>query len=315
MSVDAASAPLVSILIPCFNAEGFLAETLESALSQTWPNLEIIVVDDGSIDRSAEIVESYADRGVRLIRQANAGVSAARNRAFSASTGDFIQHLDADDLLDPDKIERQMVCLGSATDCVCTSEAGLFTHRAQDAVFEPLATWRDFEPLDWLARTIAPCMIVPIIWLVPRPLALSIDPWNEAIVTWNDREYFTRLVLAARRVLHCSGARCRYRVGNPRSLSQQMEWTTIFDAIALCETHVLTREDSERMRQVFAIDWQSFAHRCFPHDRQLAERALDRARALHPITLQPGGGPRFRLASRLIGWRAARQLQVLAGGR
>src|SRR2546427_2427416 len=99
---------LVSILIPVYNAEAFVAETIDSALNQTWPDKEIIVVDDGSSDNSREILKSFEPAGVRLVEQENRGASAARNRAFSEAQGEFIQYLDADDLLDENKIGRQI---------------------------------------------------------------------------------------------------------------------------------------------------------------------------------------------------------------
>src|SRR6266850_864483 len=98
---------LVSILIPVYNAEAFVAEAIQSALDQTWPAKEIIAVDDGSTDRSAEVLKSFAPR-IRTIEQENRGASAARNRALSEAQGEFIQFLDADDLLAPDKIEIQI---------------------------------------------------------------------------------------------------------------------------------------------------------------------------------------------------------------
>ena len=94
--------PKVSVLIPCFNAERFIGETLESVFHQTWPKIEVIVVDDGSCDESVIEVQRFA--GVRLIRQDHIGAAAARNRAYAESTGAFIQILDADDLIAPDKI-------------------------------------------------------------------------------------------------------------------------------------------------------------------------------------------------------------------
>src|ERR1700730_4427709 len=102
------SLPLVSVLIPCFSSEKFIAETLESVLNQTWPYIEVIVVDDGSQDSSAQEVERFAARGVRLLRQASRGAGAARNTALRASQGAFIQFLDADDLISPTKIETQL---------------------------------------------------------------------------------------------------------------------------------------------------------------------------------------------------------------
>ena len=307
--------PLVSILIPCFNAERWIAETLDSAVGQTWPNLEIIVVDDGSTDRSADIVESYADRGVRLIRQANRGSTAARNRAFTASTGDFIQFLDHDDVIDPDKIAIQMARLADEPLAVANCEAGCFTDLPERTRFEPLSTWKDLEPHEFLCRTFQPCEIVTAQWLIPRRIAEAAGPWDEALGVFDDREYFTRIVLAAKSVLFCAGARCRFRTGNPGSLSQRRDWTSRFTAIELCQRRLLVRFQDEAIRRCLAIDWQTLAHDCFPHDRAMAEQALGRARALHSITVRPDGGPRFRLTRNLLGWRMARRLQVMAGRR
>lgn len=109
--------PLVSVVIPAHNAEKFLAETLRSARAQTYPNLEIVVVDDGSTDGTAAIVERHArdDSRIRLIRQANAGVARARNCAIEEARGEFIAPLDADDLWHPDNIAMQVAALQAAS--------------------------------------------------------------------------------------------------------------------------------------------------------------------------------------------------------
>jgi len=103
--------PLVSILIPAYNAEQWAAETLTSALAQTWRPLEIIVVNDGSTDGTMNVLRCFEAAGVRVICQRNQGAAAARNRAFAESRGDYVQWLDADDLLAPEKIARQMAVL------------------------------------------------------------------------------------------------------------------------------------------------------------------------------------------------------------
>ena len=110
---DAADQLLVSVVVPTFNNASTIGATLDSARSQTWRALEIIVVDDGCTDRTPEIVACHAlaDARVRLVRQANSGVAAARNRGVAESTGDFIAFLDGDDLWRGAKIERQMQAL------------------------------------------------------------------------------------------------------------------------------------------------------------------------------------------------------------
>ncbi len=99
--------PLVSVIIPCFNAAHFIRDAIQSALTQTHPAVEILVVDDGSTDNSLEIVRSFGPR-VRCDSVTHAGATAARNRGLRAAAGEWIQFLDADDLLMPEKIERQL---------------------------------------------------------------------------------------------------------------------------------------------------------------------------------------------------------------
>jgi glycosyltransferase involved in cell wall biosynthesis len=110
-----AEVPKISVVIPCFNAEKYIDGTLRSVVSQDWPNLEIIVVDDGSSDRSADLVAaSFPD--VRLIRQSNAGVAAARNNGISNATGEWIGFVDADDYWLPGKLRLQYEMLAGNPD-------------------------------------------------------------------------------------------------------------------------------------------------------------------------------------------------------
>jgi glycosyltransferase involved in cell wall biosynthesis len=102
--------PLVSIVVPVCNGESSIGQALDSALGQTYRNLEIIVVDDGSRDRTSEVVDGFSRRDgrVRLVAQPNRGVAAARNRALAETSGELVAPLDADDLWDPSKIARQV---------------------------------------------------------------------------------------------------------------------------------------------------------------------------------------------------------------
>jgi glycosyltransferase involved in cell wall biosynthesis len=103
------SLPLVSVIVPAFNAATTLAEALGSALAQTYKNIEILVVDDGSTDATAAIAREFAaaDGRVSLVRRSNGGIAAARNSGIAVSKGAYIAPLDADDLWHPTKIEKQ----------------------------------------------------------------------------------------------------------------------------------------------------------------------------------------------------------------
>jgi glycosyltransferase involved in cell wall biosynthesis len=107
--------PVVSIAIPCFNSARWLGQAIESALAQTWPEKEVIVVDDGSTDGSADVARQFGDR-IQLIVTENRGGNRARNSAWQAARGEWVQFLDADDYLEPEKIARQLAEGGSAAD-------------------------------------------------------------------------------------------------------------------------------------------------------------------------------------------------------
>ena len=104
---------LATIVIPCFNGSSTLREAIDSALAQTYPTFEVLVVDDGSTDHSADIVRSYGDRRLRLVQQDNGGLNSARNTGIREARADFIGLLDADDIWKPTKLAKQMAHLNS----------------------------------------------------------------------------------------------------------------------------------------------------------------------------------------------------------
>src|SRR5262249_3773271 len=161
------------------------------ALRQTWREIEVIVVDDGSTDSSVYEIERFKT-GVQLIRQGNGGAGAARNRAYRASSGRFIQFLDADDLIDPKKIERQMERIIDRPRCVASAEWGRFRSSADETQFKPEPVWRDLKSLDWLvlSRADGLGMLFPALWLVPRTIADAAGRWDETLSLGDDGEYF-----------------------------------------------------------------------------------------------------------------------------
>ena len=313
-----AMTPRVTVLIPCYNAAPYIAETLDSVFAQSWPNLEVIVVDDGSNDGSAAVVERFVDRGLTYIRQDNRGQTVALNTGLSHVTGEFVQYLDADDLIDRDKISHQMARIEDFPGSIASSRWGRFYDNPSETHFEYEDVYCDLLPLDWLAtsRYLGLGMMFPAIWLIPMSIVRAVGPWREDLTLNNDAEYFTRVILAADRVLFCPDALCRYRSGLTRSLSGQRtrsHWHSQSAVLDLCEARVRNREDSPRIRRGFALSWQHLAHACYPYDPATAEYALGRANALDSVKIRPSGGKRFDVLSRLIGWRAARRLQVACG--
>jgi glycosyltransferase involved in cell wall biosynthesis len=139
---------LVSILVPAYNSERWLAATLQSALDQTWPQVEIIVVDDGSRDGTLAVARTFERRNVKVVTQPNQGAPAARNHALTLAQGTYIQWLDADDLLHPNKISAQMQVAAQCAHrrLLLSGRHGLFYFRPERATFTPTTLWADLTP-------------------------------------------------------------------------------------------------------------------------------------------------------------------------
>jgi glycosyltransferase involved in cell wall biosynthesis len=310
--------PLVSVCIPCFNAERYVEATLESVFRQTYPAIEVVVVDDGSTDRSLDRLNRFSRPNLKIVSQVNVGQSGALNTCLAHASGEFVQYLDADDLIAPHKIMLQVERLAGRFNCVASAEWGRFRIDPAETIFAAEPVWCDLNPLDWLARSRSKGlgMMYPALWLIPRKLVNVAGPWCTEFTMDNEAEYFTRVLLKADRVLFCEGARTYYRSGIRGSVSGQKSpqaWESQFKVLDMCEGRVLERENSDRMRRGFSLAWQTVAHASYPYAPKVAERALARAESLHPIRIRPDGGRAFKVASRLVGWRLARRMQVMSG--
>lgn len=214
--------PLVSILIPAYNAEKWIADTLRSALAQTWPHREIIVVDDGSTDATLTVARQFEADGVRVVTKKNEGAAATRNAAYQLSKGDYIQWLDADDLLSPDKIARQVEVAVAAGNTRLLLSCGWisFLYRYYRAKSRPTALWCDLSPAEWLFRKMSRNLhMQTATWLVSRELTETAGPWNTSLLGDDDGEYFCRVLLASEGVRFVSDAKVYYRVAGVGSLS------------------------------------------------------------------------------------------------
>ena len=116
---------LVSIIIPCYNAENYIKKTIDSVLCQTYQNFEVIIVNDGSTDYSSKIIKTVKDGRIHLVEQKNKGVSRSRNNGIYLAKGEFIVFLDADDLLDPSFIEKRVFRLSKSAAIACASSVVL----------------------------------------------------------------------------------------------------------------------------------------------------------------------------------------------
>ncbi|MDX2215597.1 MAG: glycosyltransferase family A protein [Oculatellaceae cyanobacterium bins.114] len=316
--------PLVSILIPCYNAERWLVTTLKSALNQTWQNLEVIVVDDGSCDRSLEIVHSFVSTKVQVIQQANQGASSARNRALEIAQGEWIQYLDADDLLSPDKIEAQLQLLQqhpAKTVSLCST---VHFWDGEDPQQGKRETGGRFfadskHPVEWLVQLLGGdgqgAMVHPAAWLIPRSVSEAVGFWDASLSLDDDGEYFARIVLNSTGLCY-SPIGCTYyrKYRNAQSLSGSNSLThqsSALRAIDLKACHLFQHTRSLQARRAIARCYMELAVQAYPTHLTIVEAALSHIKSLGvKPNLPAAGGWRAKLLRSLFGWKVAKRLSL-----
>ncbi len=118
--------PKVSIIIPAYNAEKWISEALQSVINQTWENIEIIVVNDGSTDATEKVIQSFKDGRIKYFFQANKGQCVASNAGLSKATGDYIKFFDADDIMNSEHVEAQLKKLNGSKTSIASCAWGRF---------------------------------------------------------------------------------------------------------------------------------------------------------------------------------------------
>jgi len=309
--------PLVSILIPAYNASEYITEALKSAVNQTWPNKEIIVVDDGSRDDTRAIVDRFEKDGVRVLTQANQGAAAARNKALSLSRGDYIQWLDADDLLSPNKVAAQMEALDRYPRgrTVMSSPWGRFFHRPSRAAFVPTPLWADLTPVEWLTRKMEHNVYMQTAtWLVPRQVTEAAGLWDTQLLGDDDGEYFARVLLAADQVCFVPEGKVFYRaVTNSLSYighsNKKMEAQV--RSMRLNIDYVRSLEDSVRVRRACVQYLQTWLVNFYPERLDLVEQMTGLARELGGELTPPGFSWKYAGLAAACGPGVAKRARIL----
>jgi len=304
---------LVSIIISAWNAEQYIGQTLESLLNQTWPHLEIIVVNDGSTDNTLQVAQSFAARGVKTISQNNKGQDAALNLGYKHSTGDYIKFMDSDDLLNPRMIELQMQTLNGSQEYIAYGEwARFYNDKPELADFTPLDYWRDMHPLDFLTARREGVMLQCGIMLVPRPIIEKAGLWDERLILFNDTEFFTRALLCSKGIKFSQGARLYYRSAISSSITAgrtRKFYESTFLATGLIAKHMLAFEDSVRVRNLISNTYLTQYYKMYPHFPDLLKEHEKQISLYGEGTIQPDGGKVFKLLKAIAGWKIAKRIQ------
>ena len=310
--------PLVSILIPAYNAEKWIVDTLRSAVAQTWEPKEIIVVDDGSTDRTLAVARQFESEQVRVVASEHRGAAATRNMALSLCKGEYIQYLDADDLLAPDKISRQIAALGEGASkrTLLSGSWGEFVYRYYRSKFVPTALWCDLRPVDWLIFKMKfGVFMQTATWLVSRDLADATGPWDTRLLGDDDGEYFCRVLLASEGVRFVPEAKVYYRKSGVSSLSyiglSDMKMEAQMCSIRLHIRYLHSLEESSRVQEACVMYLQNWLPFFYPNRPDLLKQAEEMAASLGGRLYLPKLSWKARLVSLLVGQRQVKKARTL----
>jgi glycosyltransferase involved in cell wall biosynthesis len=309
--------PLVSILIPAYNAARWAAEAVESAIAQTWARREVIVVDDGSTDGTLAILKRYSSEAVKIVSQENQGAAAARNRLLALSQGDYIQWLDADDILAADKISRQMEIAAQfpSKHTLISGAWGSFYYRTSAATFNPTPLWHDLSPVEWLVKAWEHnAHMQTATWLVSRTLTESAGPWDVRLLSNDDGEYFCRVIRASDGIKFVREAEVFYRVTAASRLSDIGQSSAKLEAfllgLQLQMQHMLCVDDSERTRAASLQKLQMALLHFYPERPDLVKQVKEMATSLGGKMKVPEIGWKYAWIRKAFGWNAAKKFRI-----
>jgi hypothetical protein len=310
---------LVSILIPCYNAERWIAQCIESALAQTWPDKEIIVVDDGSTDSSLAIIKGFGSR-IRWETGPNRGGNAARNRLLELARGEWLQYLDADDYLLLEKITDQVACLEAYPNADILYSQVLIEMPQPDGAPGSLESSPLPEPHDpWihLARWRLP-QTGGSLWR--KKAVVAAGGWDESMSCCQEHELYLRLLSNGAVFVHCPDGGAVYRTWSEGTVSRREPLK-----VAQTRLQVLGRlQDTLAKRgnlgaaRLHAINLTRFetARKLWGTEQNVAEQIMKTVQETEPAFRPEGaaGGILYRIAYAVAGFAVAEQVASLVRG-
>lgn len=306
------NSPLVSIIIPCYNGARWIREAIASCQQQTYRNVEIVVIDDGSTDNSLEILRSYGT-AIKVETGPNRGLGAAENRGFSLSTGEFIQYLDADDYLLPEKIERQVsVLIETGADAVYGDWRHQFHEVDGSTSLGPVMLAGASD--DILEALIGGWWVPNLALLYRRQTVANSGGWDETLSAQNDHDFLISVALAGFNIRYEPGCESVYRRYGAvtMSTSNRSRWLanelTVLGKTEACLLR--TGRLNAVYRQALARSYFRAARNYYDLDRARYQDLMKKVLALDP-TFRPQESRLYNTAWRLFGFGAAEKMASL----
>lgn len=309
--------PLVSVIIPCFNAERYLRETLESVFRQTHGRLEIILVDDGSMDSTRSIIESLGKR-VTPIYTPNRGAASARNTGTSAASGHYVQYLDADDLLAPHAIASRVSALNGIQAGVAYSDWRYLEEQEPGCFAAGLEVTRRVEDVhpDVEIALFTTFWAPPAALLYSKAALCAVGEWKQHLAPIEDARFMLDAAMAGAHFVYVPGVAAHYRVFHAASHSRRDPLGFVHAVFASAkEVETLWRSQgrcSPSHTQALAGCYNYAARAFFKQDPDRFNEALARLYAVQP-GLQPLWPKAAGRLEQLIGHTLTLRLLALLG--
>ena len=316
--------PLVSVIIPVYNSEKYIEQCVDSVLAQTWQNIEVIIIDDGSTDGSSDIVKKYESDRVKIFSQENKGASSARNRGLTEVKGEFIQFLDADDILSSNKLAAQMELLinNPGKVAVCSTVHFFDVDNYIDltpSAYEDSFLINDDDPAHfllnlWGAQDGKGSMIQPNAWLTPFEVIKKAGMWNEFKCPDDDGEFFCRVLLASNGIVYAENCFNYYRKfkssGSLSSSKSRNSFENIFISAKLKYEYLKKETSKPEVDLVFARNYKEIGVLTFPQFPDISREAIKLSENLNKATPAPViGGGKTEFIKKYFGWKTTRFLQ------
>ena len=299
----------VSIIIPLYNNEAYIAQTIDSCLAQTHDNIEIIVIENGSTDKSCQIVKSIDDTRLSVFQILKPNAAAARNFGYQKAKGAYIVFLDADDVMASNKIELQLKALFSKPEGWIASCAwAKFKTNTKEAVISSQKVWAIQNPIDWCLQSwTGGGMMALGGWLIPKPIIDKAGLWDENLSLHDDGEFMCRVLLASKGNVFVENTVVYYRQQD-NSLSRQHKSKKAAESALLVyksyQQQILKFQDSKLTRRALARNFSRFVYEYYPAHAQLIKEAY---REINELGVKPPlvGSPSFKLIQRIVGFKLA----------
>jgi glycosyltransferase involved in cell wall biosynthesis len=311
---------LVSVIIPVYNAELYVEKAIRSVINQTFPDFELLIIDDGSNDSCVNIIKSIIDPRIRFYSRTNQGQCKTLNFGIDKAYGDYIKFLDADDFLNSMYLESMMkiVMLNGASerkDLLFMSKWQRFKNVDTIIPMNQRIEWCDCTPLEFIKFSLGngPDMLPGWQWLIPREILNKAGGWNENLGLGNDFEFSIRLILASKGIRFCDEAIVFYRSDLKQNMSSDKSLQTILSVLSAARlgiNQILLSYNSEIIKKLCSVKLKVWLISYYPYiSSHLRKEVEKEIKDLGESKITLDWSRKLRFIEKIFGWKFARMFQ------